>query len=78
MLMNIKNQQYYILYSKFNHKIYISTSNNLINDMHSLSFATNFAENEVFYLGQMLKQYNKVEFFRAMDREMAGYNNRKH
>ena len=46
--------------------------------MHLLSFATGFAENKVFHLGQMMKQEDMPSFVAAMDKEMAGHNNRRY
>ena len=61
-----------------NFEIYNSTVDNLFNDMHPMSYATGFAENEVFYLGQMLKQKDRAEFAVVMDKEVEGHNKGNH
>ena len=46
---------------------------NLINNILLFSFAIGFTENKVFHLRQILKQPDKNDFIRAIDREMSGY-----
>ena len=60
------------------HDLINATNDNLINDMHPLSFATGYAENEVFHLGQMLKQPDRSSFATAMETEINGHNDGKH
>ena len=53
-LQTISNKQCYTLTSQ-KYDIINATNDNLLNEMHPLSFATGHAENEVFHLRQMLK-----------------------
>ena len=53
---------------------YHSTVDNLLNDMYPLACATGYAENEVFHLGNMLKQDDYNNFFTAIDKEVSGHN----
>ena len=55
-----------------------STLDNILNDMHPLSFSTGKVENEVFHLGQMLKQDDHALFKDAMEAEIARYNQKNH
>ena len=55
-----------------------SMPDNLLNDMHPLSFATGKAENEVFTLKDMLKQVDRALFADAMDKEINAHNKDNH
>ena len=46
--------------------------------MHPFSFATGYMENEVFHLGQMLKQEDRASFGEAMEKEISSYNQQQH
>ena len=46
--------------------------------MHPFSFVTGYAENEVFHLGQILKQPDRKLFSEAMEREINGHSSAKH
>ena len=65
-ILNIQSYQSEILTSQ-HYDIYTSTADNLINDMHPFSFAMGYIENEVFHLGQMLRQPDKASFGEAME-----------
>ena len=78
LLINIKDHQTTVLTTHYNHEIYTSTSDNLINDMHPFSFATGYAENEAFHLGQMITQEDRKYFVVAMKKETSEHNNSKH
>ena len=45
-----KQNQVDILNAQKNYEIYHATIDNLLNDMHPFSYATGYAENEVFHL----------------------------
>ena len=64
--------------SSQHHDVCTSTCDNLINDMHPLSFATGLAENEVFHLGQMPKQKDRRQFADVMESEINGHDTKKH
>ena len=55
ILINFKQNQEIILNQQHNYKIYHSTVDNSLNDIHPLIYAIGYAENEVFHLGNMLK-----------------------
>jgi len=57
------------------HDICHSTCDDLLNDMHPLSLATGIVENEVFHLGQMLRQDDRKHFAEAMEAEINGHIN---
>ena len=78
ILQDFSSHQTNILNTQRNREIYTSTVDNLINDLHPLAFATGKAENEVFHLGQMLKQDDRNDFIRAMDKEIQGHKDGKH
>ena len=67
-----------ILNQQLNYEIYHSTVDNLISDVHTLAYTTGYAENEVFHLGNMLKQDDRNDFFTAMDKEVSGHNEGNH
>ena len=48
-----------------------SKSDVLINELHLIALATEMVDNNTFQLNQMLKQTDKDEFIKAMDKEMA-------
>ena len=45
--------------------------------MHPLAYATGYAENKVFHLGNILKQDDHNDFFTTIDKEVSGYNKGK-
>ena len=46
--------------------------------MHPFSFATGLVENEVFHLGQMLRQEDRSKFAEAMSKEIHDHNTKNH
>ena len=46
--------------------------------MHPFAYATGYAENKVFHLGEMLKEDDRIEFFRAIEKEVEGHNQGNH
>ena len=50
----------------------------MTNDLHPLAFVTGKAENEGFHLGQMLRQHDKNDFIKAMDKEIQGHKDGNH
>ena len=69
IISDFKHSQAVTLNRQHNYNIYHATVDNLINDSHSFVYATGFAKNEVFHLGDMLKQDDKGGFFKAMDKK---------
>ena len=78
ILKDFSNHQTNVLNAQINREIYTSTVDNLVNDLHPLAFATGKSENDVFHLGQMLKQHDKNDFIRAMEKEINGHREGKH
>lgn len=77
VLNEVITQQHHTLLSQ-QHEICHSTCDNLINNMHPFSFTAGLAENEVFHLGQMLRQDDRGQFADAMDSEINGHVKNNH
>ena len=73
IINSFKQFQAVTLNWQYNYEIYPATVDNLINNSHPFAYAIGFSKKEVFYLGDMLKQGNKRQFFEAMNKEVAGY-----
>ena len=46
--------------------------------MNPFSFTIGYAENEVFHLGQMLKQEDRALFGEAMEKEISSHNQQQY
>ena len=78
IISNFKYSQIVILNQQHNYEIYHATVDNLINNIHSFTYAMGYAENEVFHLSKILKEEDWVNFFKVIDKEVARHNKSYH